>query len=432
MRSGACAGPAPRPARPTVTELGGHRVSARESAIRSFEQLYSRPPTAVSRAPGRVSLIGGHVDYNDGLVLPVAVERMVRVAFRPRDDRTLRLHSEAFAGGPSILDLEALHPDAPPADATDREARDWTAYPLGVARALDEADHAVCGLDAVVRSDLPIGAGLGSSAALEVAFAAAFRHATDLEIPDDELARICLRAENEFVGVRCGIMDQLASACTRAGHALLIDCVSHATRQVPIPEGLRLVVLDTGVARELRSSAFNRRRRESAAALERIAALDPAVRSYRDLGTDDLDRFLPELPSPLAGRARHVVTEIERVRAAADALQAGDLSAVGQAMFASHASSREDYETSCEELDALVELAAAAPGIIGARLTGAGFGGCTVNLVVAGRAGEFTDRVSTGYERRFGRRPAAFVSRAAAGVSVEPLGGDGGRDADYV
>lgn len=392
----------------TKEEPGGR---AGDAALATFRRAFAAEPAARARAPGRVNLIGDHVDYNDGLVLPAAVERAAHVAFRPRPDRRLRIVS-ADLDDRVDLDLASLRPGT---------MEGWSAYPAGVAWALAEAGHPVPGFDAALAGDIPIGAGLASSAAVEVAFVVAFRHAGGLELSNLELARLCQRAENEFVGVRCGIMDQLTSACATADHALLIDCRSLETRTLPLPLDARIVVLEAGVERRLAESGYNRRRSECEDALARLGRIDPTIRSYRDLRPRRLGSVLGQLPSPLAARVRHVVTEIDRVRKAADALSAGDLPRFGALMFESHASLRDDFEVSCPELDLLVETARSAPGAIGARLTGAGFGGCAVALVTADRADSFVRHVSAVYREIYGRRPIAFVTGSAAGASVTEL-----------
>jgi galactokinase len=353
------------------------------------------------------------VDYNGGLVLPVAVEREVAVAFSARRDRRVRVFSADF-GGQVEFDITGLSPGS---------ITGWSAYPAGVAWAMAEAGLPVRGLDAALAGDLPIGGGLSSSAAVEVAFAAALRQASELDLPQLELARFGQAAENRFVGVRCGIMDQVTAACAEAGHALLLDCRSLEVRHVPLPSALRIVVLCTGISRELGASEYNRRRRECEEAVSRLAAVDDEIRSLRDIAPEQLQSLLRHLPPPLDRRVRHVVGEIERVRLAAQALEQGEMERFGELMFVSHRSSRDDYEVSIDELDSLVELARQAPGLLGARLTGAGFGGCTVNVVSAALSDDFLDHIVKGYEKLYGRSPEAFVTEAAPGVTTEELGG---------
>jgi galactokinase len=382
-----------------------------ELVERAFRETFAATPRGVSRAPGRVNLIGGHVDYNQGLVLPAAVELEVAVAFAPRIDSRLRILSLELEQTVE-LDISELAPGS---------VDGWAAYPAGVAWAFGRAGYDVKGLDAVVAGNVPIGAGLSSSAAIEVAFALALRETTGLELPELELAKLGQHAENRFVGVACGIMDQATSACAREGSALLLDCRSLELRHAPLPSGLCIVVLDSGVKRELRASEYNARRRECEEAVTRLTEVDDEIESLRDVSPESLQSMLRHLRPPLDRRVRHVVGEIERVRLAAAALEQGEIERFGELMLASHRSLRDDYQVSIEELDALVELAVAAPGVVGGRMTGAGFGGCTVSLVRAASVDDFLSHVARGYEERFGRRPAAWVSGAAAGASLRRL-----------
>ena len=385
--------------------------SPAEIAVQAFQSAFSEKPEWSCRAPGRVNLIGEHVDYNDGLVLPIALELEIALAFRPRPDRVVRVHSVDF-GETVELEIDELAPGAPAG---------WAAYPAGVAWAMTQAGLRLQGLDAAVAGDIPLGGGLSSSAALEIAFAAAFCQAAGLEIPNLELAKLARIAENHFVGVHCGIMDQVAAACAETGHATLLDCRNLEIKQIPLPSALRVVVVNSGVERELRTSGYNVRRRECEEAVSRLAAMDDDIGTLRDVSPDVLAAMLRHLPAPLDRRTRHVVGEIERVKLAAAALEQNETERFGELLFASHCSLRDDFEVSCDELDSLVELARRAPGAIGARLTGAGFGGCTVNVVSAALAHDFIDYVSEGYEKLFGRAPDAYLSDPAAGVSVDPL-----------
>ena len=377
----------------------------------AFESRFGRPPVAVSEAPGRVNLIGEHVDYNEGHVLPIAIDRSIMVAFAPRPDSEVRLYSLDFEQE-SAFHLERIERDP--------EAF-WSDYVRGVAWALQEAGHRIVGLDAAIEGNVPVGAGLSSSAALEVAALGAFDAASDLRIDRRELALLGQRAENRFVGVACGVMDQMAAALARAGHALLIDCRSLEHEAVPLPlEGLSIVVADSGVRRALLDSQYNLRRQECQQAAELLAAAitDRPVTALRDVTPDDLVRHGGKLPPNLLRRARHVVEEEGRVLGAVQALRRGDVEAFGEALNASHRSLRDDYEVSCPELDLLVDLAQALPGVLGARLTGAGFGGCTVNLVRAGALESFRVLVMAPYRSQTGRDGCMYVCRAADGLRL--------------
>jgi galactokinase len=359
-----------------------------------------------------VNLIGGHVDYNEGLVLPVAVELDVTVAYRTRPDKRVIVYSAEF-DETAEFDIDDLSPGS---------VQGWAAYPAGVAWAMTQAGFPLRGLDASVTSTVPLGSGLSSSAALELAFANAFRHASDLDVPQIELAKLSQKAENRYVGVQCGIMDQIASACAETGKALLLDCRSLEIQQVRLPATLRIVILCTGVERELRSSEYNKRRRECEEAVTRLAAVDDDIRALRDVEPEQLHSLLRHLPPPLDRRARHVVGEIERVHLAAAALEQAETERFGELMFASHRSLRDDYQVSSDELDSLVSLAQRAPGSIGSRLTGAGFGGCTVNVVSTALLEDFVASVSEAYQKLYGYSPEAFISEAGPGASVQKVG----------
>jgi galactokinase len=359
-----------------------------------------------------VNLIGGHVDYNEGLVLPVAVDLEVAVAFRSRDDRHVRIYSDRF-DEMAEFDIAELTPGS---------LTGWTAYPAGVAWAIAQTGLPVAGLDAALVGNLPIGGGLSSSAAVEVAFAAALRQVSGLDLPELKLAQLGQTAENQYVGVRCGIMDQVTAACAQPGKALLLDCRSLGIRHVPLPSAMRIVVLCSGVQRELRDSEYNKRRRECEEALSRLNAVDDDIRSLRDVEPEQLVSLLRHLPPPLDRRTRHVVGEIERVQLAASALDHGETERFGELMFASHRSLRDDYQVSSEELDGLVELARQAPGVIGARLTGAGFGGCTVNIVTAALVEDFLSYVGENYHRLYGLEAEEYITDASRGVTVEKVG----------
>jgi galactokinase len=337
------------------------------------------------------------------------------VAFAPRPDRRVRLYSLDFEQE-SAFDLEDIQrdPEAP-----------WSDYVRGVAWALRGAGHRLSGLDAALQGDVPVGAGLSSSAALEVAALGAFEAASGLQLDRRDLALLGQQAENGFVGVACGIMDQMAAALSRAGHALLIDCRSLEYEAVPLPlAGLRLVVADSGVRRALVDSQYNVRGQECQRAAELLAAAiaDRPVTALRDVRPEDLAHHGDSLPPSLFKRARHVVEEERRVLLSVEALRAGDVEAFGEMLDASHRSLRDDFEVSCPELDLLVDLARAQPGVLGARLTGAGFGGCTVNLVRAESLETFREHVVARYCTETGREGRMYVCRAAGGLKLHCVG----------
>jgi galactokinase len=384
-----------------------------EAIAAAFRHRFGRLPAGLAEAPGRVNLIGEHTDYNQGLVLPVAIDRTIAVAFAPRDDGRVRTQSldfdqeDEFALG----DIHRVKGDS------------WANYLRGVALVLQQAGHRLTGLDAAVQGEVPIGAGLSSSAALEVATLGAFATTAGLALNDRDKALLAQRAENEFVGVACGVMDQMAAVFGRADHALRIDCRSLETEAVPLnldAHGLRIVVANTGVRRALSSSAYNQRRQECTRAVEMLFVLlrGRRPRSLRDITLRDLTINRRFLPQEVLRRARHVVSENARVLATVDALQRDDLTEVGRLFRASHESLAHDYEVSSAELDLMVELARSREGVVGARMTGAGFGGCTVNLVRADAVEDFRQEVIEPYRARTGLAAEMYVCRAVDGLRI--------------
>ncbi len=371
-----------------------------EAAARAFRQEYGAEASHIVAAPGRVNLIGEHTDYNDGYVLPAAIDRHVVIAASARLDDTVRVHALDF-GEDASFSLAAI----PPAEGA------WSDYPRGVAWALQSAGHALCGLDMVITSDVPIAAGLSSSAAIELAAAHAFEQAGGWSIGGVERALLCQVAENEYVGMRCGIMDQYVISLGQASHALLIDCRSLAYRAIPMSPDAVLVICDTKKRRGLVDTEYNTRRQECERGAQALG-----VRALRDVTPQELEERRGALEPITAKRCRHVVTENQRVLDAVQALGFGDLRAFGQLMNASHASLRDDYEVSCRELDAMVEAAWDVEGVLGARMTGAGFGGCTVNLVEPAALDAFLRRVPDAYQARTGLVSELYVCHAVEGV----------------
>ena len=358
------------------------------------------------RAPGRVNLIGEHTDYNDGFVMPAALDFFTWVRLSPLEQRRLQIFSENFN--------EEVEVDL---DDKDLAARGhWSDYPVGVAVMMERAGHRLRGARLRIRGDVPIGSGLSSSAAIEVATACALAANSGLKIDARELALLCQRAENEFVGARVGIMDQFVSLFGQAQHALLLDCRSLEFKLLPLPDNVRLIICNTMVKHELASSAYNERRAQCEAGVRHLAQFYPNVRALRDVTIEQLEQHRTELPDVVYRRCRHVITENARVIEAGEALAQQDLNRFGKLMGESHVSLRDDYEVSSVELDLMVELAQKMDGIYGARMTGGGFGGSTVNLVREERTGEFRARVAESYEMVTKIKPEIYVCSAGNGA----------------
>jgi galactokinase len=377
-------------------------MSVDQEVIHQFEALFGEPPTFLVRAPGRVNLIGEHTDYNDGFVLPMAIDRAVWIALRPRDDRRVVLHSLNFE------DATTLH-----LDNLRHEDGGWREYVKGVAYILGEEGYAPRGWEGVLAGDVPIGAGLSSSAAVEMATARAFAVVGSLAWDAARMARVGQRAENEWVGINCGIMDQMISAAGRRDHALLIDCRTLETQAAPLPPGTAVAILDTATRRGLVDSAYNERRAQCEAAARFFGA--PAL---RDVTLATFEARADELDPVTRRRARHVITENERTLAAAEAMRRGDAGEMGRLMNASHASMRDDFEISRAEMDVMVDLAQAQPACFGARMTGGGFGGAAVALVRAGEAEAFAEAVAADYRAATGLTPQVYICAATDGAAV--------------
>ena len=358
------------------------------------------------RAPGRVNLIGEHTDYNDGFVMPVALDFSTFAKVSPLENRRLQIYSENYHDQVEIdLNDKQLEPRGR-----------WSDYPIGVAVVLERAGHRLHGARLEIRGEVPIGSGLSSSAALEVATACALVANSELQIDKRELARLCRQAENEFVGARVGIMDQFISLFGEAHKALLLDCRSLEFKLLPLPDNVRLIICNTMVKHALASSAYNERREQCEAGVEHFAKFLPHVAALRDVKAEQLEQHRAGLTEVVYRRCRHVITENARVLLAADALERGDLNEFGKLMGKSHCSLRDDYEVSAEELDLMVELAEKVEGVYGARMTGGGFGGCTINLVANEHAEQFQQTVAPEYERITGLKPEIYICTAAKGA----------------
>jgi galactokinase len=384
--------------------------SPRAVALQRFRERFGVATPHVFSAPGRVNLIGEHTDYNDGFVLPMAIGERTWVAALPRADRVVRAFSveqddeRAFSLDEAFLRRES-----------------WLDYVEGVARALMARGIPVAGADLTIVSEVPVGAGLSSSAALELAVGLALTTLANASLEPAELARVGQVAENDFVGVRSGVMDQLASALGREGHALFIDCRSLAVTPVPLPHAdVTYLIVDSGVKHAHAENGYNQRRDECQRAVELVRASGRSLDSLRDLGLEELERLEPFLPDPLFRRARHVVTENARTEAAAQVLTRGELAPFGELMNASHASLRDDYEASAPELDHLVEVAEREDGVLGARLTGGGFGGSALMLVQTPALERVTSVLTRSYWDRFRKTPTFRSARASSGARSEP------------
>ncbi len=372
------------------------------------------------QAPGRVNLIGEHTDYNAGYVLPAAIPFYTTVAAAARSDRHLRIRSTNYAET-----LTVALPSAGAAEHLRTEGTHWVDYVVGVAKVLLAHGIVVGGADLLIHGEVPLGAGLSSSASLEVAVALALSTlAGGPPLDKITLAKLCQRAENEYVGMRCGIMDQFASVFGRAGHAVLIDCRSLEHRLVPLrtpgeqKPGAQIVICNTMVRHHLAGGEYNRRREECEQGVRALAQFESGIETLRDVSIDALLRHETKLDPAIYRRCRHVITENQRVLAAAEALSAADLSRFGRLMSASHDSLRDDFAVSCDELNLMVRLADGIDGVYGARMTGGGFGGCTVNLMRAEAVAQFTSMIRERYFQATGHRPEIYVCEAAEGAAA--------------
>lgn len=380
----------------------------REKIFSGFRSTFERDPAVLAVAPGRVNLIGEHTDYNQGLVLPVAIDRHIWVAAAPRKDSRVRLVSLNDPNRVEI-DLRQL-----------RRQGNWADYPQGVIQQLQSRNLKLTGADLLFWGDVPVGSGLSSSAAIEVAALTALEGLFGFDLPLMEKIRLAQAAENEFVGVPCGIMDQFAVLAARPDHALFLDCRSLDFEHVPFHlRGYRLVIIDSKVERSLAASAYDERQRECAEGVRLLSEHNPRIRSLRDVSIDKLIARREDLPDRIFRRCRHVVTENRRVLDAVAALRHRDLPRLGRLFNESHQSLRQDYEVSSAELDCLVDSARSQPGVLGARLTGAGFGGCAIALVAADRLESFAAEVDAFYAGRFNRHAEFYVTAAEGGAHWE-------------
>ena len=382
-------------------------MSLQATVVEKFADIFDGQPTIVARAPGRVNLIGEHTDYNAGFVLPMAIDRAVWIALRPRDDNKVMLYSIDLNDSGEIDLDEALVKD---------ESHSWFEYVRGVAWALQEEGHSLNGWEGVMAGNVPIGSGLSSSAALQMAVSRAFAAVSEIAWDNAKMALMVQRVENKWMGVNTGIMDQMISASGEDGSALLIDCRSLETMLVPLPTGTKVIILDTAVRRGLVDSKYNERRSQCEEAADYLGKS-----ALRDVSLEEFIKAAPELAPLTRKRARHVVTEDARTLQAVEAMRDGDAVKLGLLMNASHESLKDDFEVTVFELDKIVEIARAQDGCYGARMTGAGFGGCAVALVAEDSADAFTTAVSAEYEAATGLKPNIYVTVATDGAAANSL-----------
>lgn len=377
-------------------------MQIRECVQEAFIQRFGQPAALLVRAPGRVNLIGEHTDYNDGFVLPMAIDRSVWIALRPRNDQRVLISSLEMktSGDFSLDDLQI-------------GGRDWYEYLKGVAWALRGDGYNLQGWEGVMSSDVPVGAGLSSSAAIEMATARAFAQVAGFEWNPVRMAKAGRKAENDWIGVNSGIMDQMASAACQAGHALFLDCRSLRYENIPLPAGVAVVVLDTATRRGNVDSGYNERFEQCQAAARHFG-----VKALRDVNPQDLLEKGQGLNEVVYRRARHVVTENQRVLEAIDAMRAGNVEKLGALLDASHVSMRDDFEITNDALNIMVSIARRQPGCYGARMTGGGFGGCAMALVDVGKAESFAATVAPKYETDFGLTPNVYICHPSQGAEV--------------
>jgi len=389
-------------------------MDIRQYVITAFRKRFGEDPAFMVRAPGRANLLGEHVDYNDGFVLPVAIDRTTILACRPSNSphtsiRALDLDQETTFDGQSIKAKKTTGRAHLPS---------WGLYPAGVQWSLNAEKLATPSMEAVFASDVPRGAGLSSSASVEMAFCVAWEKLGGWVIPPIQMAKLSQRAENQYIGVNCGIMDQFASACGVKDRLLYLDCRSLEWQTVPLPKGVSIVIANTNVRRSLAGSAYNDRRAACEEAVRILQGYLPGISSLRDVSPDEFTHYMDRLPEIVKKRARHIVEEIERTRQALKFLKDDDIHQFGILMNQCHVSLRDLYEVSCPELNVMVETAWSLPGCYGARLTGAGFGGCTVNLVAHEAAVTFGRDLARGYKRTTGLKPEIYICRAADGAGL--------------
>lgn len=369
-----------------------------------FSRFHAEP--TLFSAPGRVNLIGEHTDYADGFVMPAAIDFSTIAAISPRNDGKIAIYAENF-DEEKVWDLKAL---------PSSRSKHWSDYPMGVIKVLSGEGIAIPAFSLTLSGDVPLGSGLSSSASVEVATMTAILSLVDRTYAGPQVARMCQRAENEFVGANCGIMDQFISACGQENHVLLLDCRSLTYRMAPLPDHVAIVIANTMIKHSIAGGDYNTRFAEVSEATRVLQSHRKEIKKLRDATLEDLEKWGSEMPVNVLKRARHVISDSARTVAAAEALSSNDLKELGHLMAQAHASYRDDFEASCAEADLMVEIAAGLPGLIGARLTGGGWGGCTVNLVEKLQAASFAEKLRQGYQSRTNIAPDVYICHASAGA----------------
>ena len=385
-----------------------------DELTKQYQNTFGHAPAHIARAPGRVNLLGEHVDYNDGFVLPAAIDRATYIAFSQTDTPHSTLvaadfHQQVSFSSESIP--SKTQPDGSP-------LVEWGLYPAGIMWTLVEEGLSTPAMNAVFSSNVPRGSGLSSSASVEMGFVIAWQTLGGWTLPPMKRAQLGQKAENQYVGVNCGIMDQFSSACGVENRLLLLDCRSLEWITLPLPHDVAIIVADTTVRRKLTSGEYNKRRSACEEAVRLLKEDLPNIKSLRDVSPDDFNRLAHKLPNEVEKRARHVVEEIQRSDQSQALLESGDIKSFGRLMKECHVSLRDLYEVSCPELNVMVNVAQSLDGCYGARLTGAGFGGCTVNLVAIEKVDDFVDALSKGYKKETGLHPEIYVTRASNGAEL--------------
>jgi galactokinase len=388
----------------------------KENLTKQYKAIYKKSPTNIIRAPGRINLIGEHTDYNDGFVLPIAIDKYTNMLVSKNDDRKIRLYDLKYKENDEFH-LDNIKPS---------QQNKWSNYQRGIAKVLLDAGYKIGGLDILIFSEVPEGAGLSSSASIEIATLLSFKKIYDLNIKPLEMIKLARKAENDFVGVECGIMDQFASLLSKEGHALFIDCRSLKYQYVPLSiQGYSFLVCNSMVKRELSESSYNTRRKECKYALRAFHKILPRIGTLRDISIDDFMRYGALLSKKSRKRIEHIVYENERVQKAVELLRKGNVEIFGKLMYQSHKSLKELYEVSTEELDLLVEIGRNEPGVLGARLTGAGFGGCVIYLVKDSSIEHLKEKILDVYSKKRELVPQFYEVVPSRGAYVEFIAGSG-------